>query len=797
MRIRRIRIRNYGSYRECDLEIPDGLTGAVGRNGSGKTTILEALAWALFGKGRNDREQTRSAYALGDEPCEVEAEVEIGGRGFRVRRSIVRRGKRWLHEARLEGGAAPVEGAAPVTAEIQRLLGMDAATFFRSVFARQGELDALSDIEPRDREQHFLRMLGIDRIEGAVKLARDEAAARDREAELARTMKPDAEALASERVAVAEDLGRLEARLAALAADRSAADAGVAAREAEVAALRRKEAEGARLDRERARLGERLRFLAGRMADLDRDRAACEQAAARLRELQPDLDAVSRLRAEIADLEPLERRYRDRRLLETQAEETGRAVAELDNRLAAFAGIEAEYRAATEREAALRDAVDAARREIGEIERRAAALRGRAEALEPLIRQLEERRDRIEALGSESPCPTCTRPLGDERGRVLDHLAEERARVSGERDGLLRDAGALARDLAERRARLEADLSARDAETAALRRLADRFAEGKALRAQRDAYEARRADLARRLEAEGAVAFDPACLDGARARLRGLEPREREAVSLADRARRVGELGRELDAARVEEALAREALAQADRAAAALGFDPVALAAAERDLSACRDARERLLLDQKAAENDRNLLAARREALDRELARERDLAARIDALVREARTHKALEALLRDFKRALTERVRPALSARASRLLARVTGGRYSRIELQPDYQIRCYDAGAPRDLAWFSGGESDLVHLCLRVAVSEVVAEGSGGRLNFIALDEVFASQDQRRRDEILRALRELGKDFTQVFLITHDEGLKDHLENVIEVVRGEDGTSRANLRA
>jgi DNA repair protein SbcC/Rad50 len=795
VRVRRIRIRNYGSYRVCELDIPDGITGAIGRNGSGKTTILEALAWALFGKGRNDRELTRCAYAPGDEPCEVEAEIEIGDRRCRLLRALVRRGKRWFPEARLDWGSGVVEGAAPVTAEVQRLLGMDAPTFFRSVFARQGELDALSDIDPRDREQHFLRMLGIDRIDAAVKQARDEAAAREREVAVAVTAKPDPAALEAERAAVVADLERIAARLAALALERREADADLAAREAAVAELRRKQAARAGLDRERARLGERLGLLDVTMARLDRDRAECARAADQLRERQPALDELARLRAEAAALEPLLRGWQDRRLLESQAAEAGRALADLDGRLAGLAPVEDERRRATEREAALRAAVEAARQEIGGLESREAALRGRAGACEAQARQLADRRAGVASLGPDSPCPACTRPLGDELGHVLGHLEEERQKVEDGRDALLREAGAVATDLAERRARLDAATRERDAVTAALRGLADRAATLKALRDQRAGLEARRADLDRRLGAAGPIDVDPARLDAVRARLRELEPVDREAASLAERGRRVPALALDLAAARAEADAARAAFGETARAAADLGFEPEALAATERALVDRRGARERLLLDHRTLEGERNLRAARREALDREIAREKALAERIAALGRDARTYKALESLLRDFRRALTERVRPAISARASRLLARATGGRYDRIELQPDYQIRCHDAGEPRELAWFSGGESDLIHLCLRIAVSEVVAEGSGGRLHFIALDEVFGSQDRRRRDEILRALREIGKDFVQIFLITHDEGLKDHLENVIEVTRGDDGVSRAAL--
>lgn len=133
--------------------------------------------------------------------------------------------------------------------------------------------------------------------------------------------------------------------------------------------------------------------------------------------------------------------------------------------------------------------------------------------------------------------------------------------------------------------------------------------------------------------------------------------------------------------------------------------------------------------------------------------------------------------------------IRPSLSARASRLFAQITKGRYSTIDLDDDYNIEIEDEGKRFSLERFSGGEVDLANLCLRIAISQEISERSGGKTTeFIVLDEIFCSQDLDRKDSIMNALRELCKQFKQIILITHIEDIKESLPFVLNVTRESD---------
>jgi len=139
----------------------------------------------------------------------------------------------------------------------------------------------------------------------------------------------------------------------------------------------------------------------------------------------------------------------------------------------------------------------------------------------------------------------------------------------------------------------------------------------------------------------------------------------------------------------------------------------------------------------------------------------------------------------------LMGRMRPLLESRTSQLLGLLSDGRYSIVELDEDYNIFIYDGNEKFKIQRFSGGEQDMFNLCLRIAISQIVADRGGGEINFIALDEIFGSQDADRRENILRIFNGLSSQFRQIFLITHIEEMKDMMPVVWSVEEVSEGLS------
>ena len=151
--------------------------------------------------------------------------------------------------------------------------------------------------------------------------------------------------------------------------------------------------------------------------------------------------------------------------------------------------------------------------------------------------------------------------------------------------------------------------------------------------------------------------------------------------------------------------------------------------------------------------------------------------------------------LLNQFKNYLISKIGPLLSHYASHFFSTFTNGKYKDIEIDENYNIWIYDRGEKFELDRFSGGEKDLANLSLRLAISQLIAQRADVSLNFIALDEIFGSQDRERRKNVLNALAELKKQFKQILLITHIEEIKDSMEYILKVYEDEEGISHVEM--
>ncbi|MBL7118040.1 MAG: SMC family ATPase [Candidatus Syntrophoarchaeum sp.] len=184
MLLKTLTLRNYRKYKNAYVELPDGVIGIIGLNGVGKTTLIEAIGWVLFGHhaARTTKELIKREGAPSNEPCSVALEFELEGDGYKVVREMV--GKNLVPKASLViNGKQITNNAEEVTGVIEDRIGMDYQSFFTSVFARQKELNALSTMKAAERKKLVLRMLGIERIEKSIQAMREDKRGKEKKIE--------------------------------------------------------------------------------------------------------------------------------------------------------------------------------------------------------------------------------------------------------------------------------------------------------------------------------------------------------------------------------------------------------------------------------------------------------------------------------------------------------------------------------------------------------------------------------------------------------------------------------------
>jgi DNA repair protein SbcC/Rad50 len=137
--------------------------------------------------------------------------------------------------------------------------------------------------------------------------------------------------------------------------------------------------------------------------------------------------------------------------------------------------------------------------------------------------------------------------------------------------------------------------------------------------------------------------------------------------------------------------------------------------------------------------------------------------------------------IVTDFRKWVNTTVRPRMAELASEYLTDLTDGRYTAVELADDFTPTVMEDGEPKRV--ISGGEEDILNLCMRIALSHMLAERAGQRFSLLMLDEVFGSLDESRRSNVLALLEKLRQRFEQIIIITHLDDVKEGVQHLIQI--------------
>lgn len=189
MRLHALEVTAFGPFAgtesvDFDALGADGLFLLHGPTGAGKTTVLDAVAFALFGKlpgARQDLDGRRllSDHAAAGASPSVQLELTVGGRRLRIDRSPehqrakkrgggttreqARASLTWVDEPAAEGVSRPDE----VAREVERLLGMSADQFFQVVLLPQGEFARFLRSSTDERSVLLAKLFDTARFGGA------------------------------------------------------------------------------------------------------------------------------------------------------------------------------------------------------------------------------------------------------------------------------------------------------------------------------------------------------------------------------------------------------------------------------------------------------------------------------------------------------------------------------------------------------------------------------------------------------------------------------------------------------
>ncbi|MBE6499622.1 MAG: SMC family ATPase [Methanobrevibacter thaueri] len=165
----RLKLNNFKSHKHTVISFEKGISVIVGENGAGKSTILEAISFALF--KQHTSKKMDDLVRNNAESMSIELEFTSNNRDYKIVREKKSNLKSSLFKkTSSEGGYVHVcTGDREVASEIRQILDIDSDLFLNAIYIRQGEIAELVNKTPAEKKQLIGKLLGIDSLEKAWK----------------------------------------------------------------------------------------------------------------------------------------------------------------------------------------------------------------------------------------------------------------------------------------------------------------------------------------------------------------------------------------------------------------------------------------------------------------------------------------------------------------------------------------------------------------------------------------------------------------------------------------------------
>lgn len=838
----RLRLQNFMCYRQ---PAPLDFTGIhlaclAGDNGHGKSALLDAITWALWGRARARTDD--ELVTIGQREMEVELEFLLEDTLYRIiRKRELGRRSALEFQVQTNGQFRPITASTQreTQAKINEVLRMDYETFINSALLLQGRADEFTVKQPAERKRVLAEILGLsiyDEYEQRAKALAKEKEQAEREIgariqELQRELE--------HRPEYERELEQAQAELAQVSSQARTTETALQQLRDQVKALDAQKSQLMEVNKRITAAEAQLRSLEEQIESLNQRIAADEAILERRDEIERGyaqlLEArrkeeeynakLSQLFALSEEKTLLEKRIAEaRKGLELQKHGIAQRIADLHKLVEGQALLREEYAEVCqdlEKLAALQVQAENGKKLLRELAGETAALNATNAQLKIEMAALKEKVKLLQE--PTATCPLCGQGLAEEdRLRLLAEFKEQGTQQ-----------GDLYRANKARLAGITAMIHSTEAELERIERELRRLPalQGREATLRKSIQEAQEAatqiqeqrqlllSLEQQLERGDFAPEEQAQLVALQERMASLgydktahEEIRQTVASLAifetDKAK--------LDRAQQSIAQLRENQQQLAKAleqwATSLEADKQRQAELLAALSRLEELEPRLEALQREADElrrkegeVRQLVGAAQQKLDycRYLAKERqERMQQLKNLADERSLYEELQVAFgkRGLQALIIETAIPEIEEEANALLRRMTDGRMSlNLTTQRDTKtggtietldILISDENGPRNYELYSGGEAFRINFALRIALSKLLARRAGAQLRTLIIDEGFGTQDAEGRQRLIEAINAIKDDFARILVITHIEELRDAFPVRIDVYKTPQGS-------
>lgn len=789
--IREVELSNFRSISSGKVVLTRGINFIHGLNGAGKSTFLDAVAFALYGSewARKSGVKLQSFVKLGRGIAKVRITLAGEDNQYTVQR-VIAGDKLDAHQTYIidEEGRKVAARDKEVTAFIEKALGIDADLFTRLLYIRQGEIRAILDNDKsgRNRLDSVIKIDALTKLQDSVikeikrSIEKDAAALDGQAKELSRQL-----GVTSTRLREAEErMNRIKDELEKTEKDREELEFKSSTLEEEARRLEETEKETYTLRNQLTRLIEEEKDIKSKLSRLEEELRRIGEEKKRIEELRRRLDA----------LRPKAERYDELRKREEELRRDHEELVKLEREVAIKSDqlVDMEYGFEQDR-----SEVEEVMNRIKELEEKEKIEREAMEKTRSQLREAENSKATIEAelnhvetelelLRKGGPtCPLCGRPLTIMETEDLRREREDKAIK-------LRN-----RLMEESREIEEVQRNLREAEEA-LNKLRSELAR------KRGQLE----DLEKRINQENnRLSQARREVEEARNRIEQLKPREDEYRKIEEEVMRIRGEAEEYRKIEEEYRKRMEKISGHTEGEATLLRERLVEVQEERGRIETRLYDLEPMLAK--AEETRKKLEETRKKLEETKAREAELRGALTQLIKETEKTRQEEEDMRnrleDARRRLgslqlslstlnmlgdaVEAAKPLIrkafiDAMNEELREAFTALRhkeaYVDIRMDNDYDIYVKRGdGREIPLEALSMGEKNLVALIFRYAMAKVIL----GRIPIMMLDEPTEHLDSEHRAKVAAWLRDVSSSIDVILITSHIDSFENSADNVVRI--------------
>ena len=828
-----ILLHNFKKYKKTKISLGNSMIGIFGNNGAGKSSLFEAVTWSLYGVAQSmeGREGVKQQDLIrdGQEEMGVEVEFSLPGHQYRVARYLnIKRGVKsrlWID------GKLQAQKSREVISRVEEILGVNVKGFVSSSFIRQKELDLITSAIASERKKLINRLFNLRIYEKYEETAKNSKKEKENEHRFVKKQIEDQEKELEKLPQKEMDLKDLQKTVEELYRQYSTVKAHAQSIKDSYVSI---EEENRRYMDCKSRLElikKDMEAIQHNIKEKERELGEIEKAFQRKKMIEPEYTLVLKLRERLAPLEDAKKRYDEKmrliqnleieltvtrknlkgRITDCQKEirdfneekeklkETTRNVEMIKEKIMQYGDIPSQIEEELDKVNKLKD------RETDLIAERAQHIGKISELTNELMN--------IQSIGIGAPCPTCKKPLEESHYEKLcsqyrKEIAQEE-KAKGKLDGRLNLLSEMKREsqsrvdglkkeeknLEELKLQEKEYLKAEIRLETITRNIEDREKKINECREHIEKLMDKDHEIEALKEEIKLLQFNPEEYESIKKDIDAHAHIEREMIQLEERISKKDSIITSILSLREKLKKSDEKMKESEREFNELKDIPEKFEEIKRkrdDIIQKEMQISQEYTQKKTQHEERKKELGRLQELKEDLKKKIENKKEIEQMII---IYGVLQEAFKQIPVQVQSRLRPRIRKETSELLNEITDGKYPYINLEKDYSLTVYYDGKYYPISRFSGGEKDLINLCLRVGISRVLvslsAQRNFARIQSLFLDECFGSFDIERRNNLLSALNQLRKYFAQIIVISHIEDIKEALPESFYVEETADGTS------